>query len=582
MAAKGGLAYQTDWPDAAPMKIFTVFFALTAGTALASINVETLVPESALATLYFGDFGGLFKTALDWELLDEPIDSDGTTLRMKLMEEEDLTRINDRIADIEIDRKPLDFETLLSFSRGPAAFAITGMGGDEPEILMVAQWTGPTGPTLEAIQTLERSEEDAADLVMESELYRGVKLYSEGLMQEGTRELNTPEYWAVAEGLLIESTSEDMVRNAIDRLLDADATDSLAQSETFASARAQPGGDRFVFHANMKQLGGFLEDMMLRDGNELPPNPMGITNQRIVDGLGLRNFNAFYITASTTQARWQLDYENRNEGIVSLFAYGQLKSTAWPAWMPADAIEASLGSFNLSEAWRRFLNLMDGISPSFRALYQLQLDNLRNQTGIDIEAGLIENFGDRVCSALLGFSDQKSPDGSPVEKRIIAIEVLDTDRMERTLKALVDALSRGTDAIQESEIEGEIIYSIHPTLQNQGIPPIAFAFQGSFLYVATGDSDSLARVFRANRSADPSPLPSVEPAKWNLRNVTAVGHTNLERLKGAIVDFFSDSANADGLNLMALLEHLPSTNLLSVSTSSETAISGIIEWEKQE
>jgi len=482
------------------MKIQMTALALVAVAAAtrASQPLERFLPESTLAVVSADDVPRLVNDLRDGELGAMLVQDDGP-----IASEEPFTLPDGEILELP-DGEALSFANLDRLLSGRLAAAIVAVGEgptgeDEPELVLLADFEGDF-EAMKFLQTLDRGE-NAEDLLFTEEAYGEATLVIEELANDDPGEARMTEYWALVNGVAIEATSLERLRDTVDAVLEDGAQASLADSDNYLRALDLAGANQLRAYLNLESgiqyLRGYLES-----GPGFPPNPLGVTFDSFWASLALNELDSLIaavdLEGDAIEGAVGILYGSR-EGVIKMLSYTS-EPLDYPHWIPAEARDSSVSNLDFSAALEAFEGMMIDMSPRFESILQLQLDNLREQTGVDVRESMINNLG----AELIAFSVWDSPDGAAanapeVEYTVMAVPVRDPAAFQNAIKALTEQFAGGAEVLQAREfLDFEIVT---PGVQAQDNPAFAYAFANGYLVISVGSVDLLERtLYRMGQS----------------------------------------------------------------------------------
>ncbi|MEO0793936.1 MAG: hypothetical protein AAFX93_02165 [Verrucomicrobiota bacterium] len=470
--------------------------------------LETFLPETTLLSVSIDSAPGLLET-MDSGALGKLISEEKR--EEWLSENDEPFELDDGEQYLLPGGEALSFSNIEELINGRISFSIVSLDegevDPEPNIVIMADFGGDLD-AYKFLQTIDRGEDSGAVLLLEED-YAGTTLFIEEL-DFGDEDSWAAEYWALVDGIAIETTSLELLKNTVDAVLDGSARDSLAESADFQRALDLAGEGQMRAYANLGSAVTVLQDYMKNEIGELPLNPLGVTFDSLWSSLALDTLDAAFasidVEGEYLSSSFGFLYDERR-GLLSLMAYSQ-DPIEYPHWVPEDAVKSTVAMIDFQGAWTAFEGLMNDMSPNFGALLQLQLDNFREKSGIDLRESLINNFGEHFYSFSLWEDESGDPAeddsldyGIPNESMVFAIPVRDPQAFQNSIKAMTEVFLPGMEVIQEREFLDYTIFSLNA--QAGGDSGFGYALANDYLFVGTGSIKPLERtLYRLNESDD--------------------------------------------------------------------------------
>ncbi|WP_309386380.1 hypothetical protein [Cerasicoccus frondis] len=367
-----------------------------------------------------------------------------------------------------------------------------------PRIVLLTDFAGD----IEALKFLQIYDRDVAydDVLLIEEPYAGVTLYTEEIADLPEEEW-MPEYWTLVDGIAIEATSLELLKNTVDAVIDS-RSDGLGRDPDFLRSMDIAGQSQARIYLNLKEGIGMFRDLIEDDMPTIPMNPLGVTMDSLWNSLALESLQGAFMAIDFESANFEsvlgMLYTQRR-GILELLAYSS-EPLRFPHWVPSDAIDANVSMLDFNEVFAAFEALMNDMSPNFGAMFQLQLDNFRQQTNIDLREALLTNFGTQFAS----FSELKEADEieeqSDNENLIVAIPIRDPQAFENAIKGLTETFAPGAEVLSEREFLGmKIVTPANLSLEDS---PFGYALADDHLFLAIGSVELLERTLYHLRESD--------------------------------------------------------------------------------
>ena len=481
---------------------------LTAAMAAVSLSVtaepervplSALVPRDIIGALVVEDGRKVIARVEDNLAQPGPVGDHWHALVEALEAEIEETLPAERLAEFDVDGKPATAKALLDLFGGDALIAFPAID-DAREVILLERFDGDL-ETYRAIQLRDRDGYEASELEVEAVDLGEATYYRERLPD--AEDDSYTEYWALLGDVAVETTSAELIEEVIEAhaaWLDGDGGDSLAMDRRYLDARELAGGGQLHGYFNFPL---FYELMLAQRDPEddIPTNPLQITVESLIDGLKLGRVGAVCasvdLLSEPVKLRVALAHGSRDAGLLSLFTYVPQTDPQWPGFIVPEATEATVSYIDLAALVDATLALMNQISPNFGAFYQLQFDNFRAQSGIDIDSALLGNLGQNLVTfsrPRVDIEGSDNPDASeatsvPDENVVVAVAIRDRQAFENAVIGLIDLISGGNRLLETEDFADVTIYQPRPV--DGTPPPVAFAFTTDYLFFVYGSVDTL-------------------------------------------------------------------------------------------
>jgi hypothetical protein len=226
---------------------------------------------------------------------------------------------------------------------------------------------------------------------------------------------------------------------------------TLANSEELSKLLAQTEEmDAYVF-LNAKPLSelaeaGIRKSMSVKEGEA--PNPLKPTPDAVINALGLNSLKSGFVGVRFEKDNVRVD---TNVAVDTTFGVGRLfraysHDYAMPDFVPESALSVNSSGFNLGTLLVEVRQILFAAAPSFSMIYQAQIGQMQQQSGIDFEKDFLNNFDDGlVCFSIDNPDDLKAGLGN--NQQIFALKIKDA----ATFKHSLDAILATTPLAQKME-----------------------------------------------------------------------------------------------------------------------------------
>lgn len=360
---------------------------------------------------------------------------------------------------------------------------------------LIADFSGDADALAELIHPISDVHNPQEGFVADGyeETFMGETLYVEETERpDGTVRING---WALVDGIAVLGDPLPMLKDTVARIKEPGAR-TLAENALFRRAVDTEEAHVCYGYLNLTESLALLkEDFLGGAENAFSENPqlmmLGITPEGIVDALGIELLEAFSFSMGQYNGlpgvRTGIFFKRR-EGFVKLLAYQEGKP-ALPSFVPEEVIAASISHYSLGEMWNNLEGMLGAVSPNLASMLQLQMDRLRERTGLDIRESFINNLGNTIANVTFPVSQQAQQGEESSETQVVfsetltAIPLRDPVALRLYVKTLVEQVLPGMTLFQENPYMGEVIYTLDPKLTGGATGGFAYAITDEYLLI---------------------------------------------------------------------------------------------------
>ena len=373
-------------------------------------------------------------------------------------------------------------DEILGMIKGQVAIAFTGFrateGGKQRVGAVVLADIGENGQQLrEWMSRIEQSEEFGGEMRRIESEFRGTKIVSwipkdmeneeDEEVEEGAFDVEPghPCYFVNGD-LLAFGTDPKVLEGILDRRNATDAV-GLAANATYRRVRERTGATADVaFYLNMKQVWTMI-DRAVDDEKVMP----------ILGALGLTGMDAlgFGMTMEGlgTTSRYFISTPEGPKGVMKLIA-GQNSGLVPPKFVPTDVASAITLAFDIQGLWQEARRVMDEIKPGTTEMVDQQLETLKEQHGLDLQADLIGSMGGKMTFYQYSPDPDAEPGMGPLAglsmmgRIVIALEITNAEKLNTAIETLLQ-MTGGVLPIEAREYMGVTMRVISMGPQEMGV-----------------------------------------------------------------------------------------------------------------
>ena len=337
--------------------------------------------------------------------------------------------------------KPMEFIFLAEFS------------GDEERLNELAQIQ------FERNAEMQKADNPQIEHEMVEEIFMGETLHFDETF-DGEKTYVEDGY-ALVDGILVLATPESRLREAVEAIKEG-MKNPISDFGPYKRSRERSGRGDVGVYLNLVELMPSLNTALEQSPIYNSLAFFGVTAQSLQSALSLESLEGFFLDFDMV-ADGILGYHgilySEKSGLLSLLEYveGELPEARY---VPDNVLNSAIMSFDLSAMYRSLEEILGNASPQVINLMDIQMQTIQANTGVDLRAGILENFGTQIVS----FSVLKEEVSNVMEllqpQQVIVIDLKDAEAFSQALNALIDSAQGLRPSIDESVFEGETIYSI--------------------------------------------------------------------------------------------------------------------------
>jgi hypothetical protein len=294
--------------------------------------------------------------------------------------------------------------------------------------------------------------------------------------------------WAFMDKMIVFASSEKALAGAVD--LAKKGGPSLAKAPRFAPIAEKSKNGNFTFFVDLHAtIGAMVKKFVALQGNavqEGAPNPA-----TVLAALGVDKFDSVSLLGDfkggAVTAELGVNYHDK-PGLMSLMAVDGPGTV--PDFLPPYATSGAYGTFVLERMMTAAEQVLKEAYPPFSAAMAVQLDEVKQKTGVDIKKDLLANLGPDMWSvtgelATPGKLSEKKGDDEDedlaTEPQVFGLRVKDKKAFQLALKSLLNYVAPDQALFEDREYRGNTIRSM------KGLPmPVSYVLTDDWLIVNLG------------------------------------------------------------------------------------------------
>lgn len=358
---------------------------------------------------------------------------------------------------------------------------------ERPELVIMAEYAGDAEQLAELMQVqfernalAQKEINPAVEHVMIEESFMGETLHLDETFDG--EQTYIEDGYALVDGIFILATPETRLRSAVESIK-ADPESPLVNTITYQRAREEGGRGDLSVYLNLASFLPPLNEALMEQAMAGGAAMFGLSGKSLDAALSLESMQALFFDVDLVEAGLSahsgLLYREK-AGLLSLMAYkdGPLPQAGY---VPADIYSSSVSTIDFGSMLRQLEALLAGASPTLSPMLDMQLQNLRSQTGVDLRSSILENLGNSMVSVAVLPDDQRGVAALVQPEQVIVVGVRDTAALSGAIEALIDLVPGARDLIEVQRFAGQTIH----TIRGRPDPNMPDVQAGDLSYVVT-------------------------------------------------------------------------------------------------
>jgi hypothetical protein len=274
--------------------------------------------------------------------------------------------------------------------------------------------------------------------------------------------------WAIVDGVAIVAEPKSYLQSLVGALKGKSSATPLAESPGFTKMRGKVQVQDLLVHMDSSAFVPAIEEAIRTSlDNPEEPNPMGLQSGPVISALALDTIESIFLSTTLLDRATHVDMGllyGADRGVVKLLAIdpGPVKM---PAFLPNDAVEASVGHFSFPRMWATLKEMLVAMNPALSGMMEAQLAQLSTTYGVDVEKGIFGSMGNEIFTAkYLRPSEEpgQAPSFGAVDE-LTGIAITDRQSMEialEALKSMIGIFSGGVEMFDSTDYLGHTIFTI--------------------------------------------------------------------------------------------------------------------------
>lgn len=365
----------------------------------------------------------------------------------------------------------LDVDELSELFPGSAGLVVYNIqdlvleDAEQPDIAIVADFAGTRERLIELMQIqFERNAKAQKEVnpAMEHELieetFMGETLYFDEAFDG--EETYIEDGYALVDGIFILAAPEERLRSLVE-VIKLGTDDPIQRHAAYRRAYEESGPFDMLFYLNFESflpaMNKAMMDVVMEGGLAM----FGVTGKSLDSALSLDAMEAFSVSCKvnedTINMHSSLIYREKT-GLLNLFTYGE-GALPLASYVPKGVLSSTVALYDLSEMFAQVEAILGKASPSTPALINIQLQQIKTKTGVDLRTAVLENFGTELVSYSMLPDGLSGEEALAQNEQVYVFEIKDSAALSRALESMKDMLPGSRAAIKTREFEGETIHS---------------------------------------------------------------------------------------------------------------------------
>lgn len=384
---------------------------------------------------------------------------------------------------------------------------------ERPELVIMAEFSGDAArlDTLMQVQfernaAKQKEANPAVEHIMIEETFMGETLHFDETFDGETTYIE--DGYALVDGILILATPESRLRSAVEAVKIGPES-PLVETIAYQRSREEGGRGDLSFYLNLESVLPPLNEALLEQAMANGAAMFGLSAQSLNAALALESMQGLFIDFDLVETGLSshsgIIYREK-VGLLSLLTYrdGPLPQADY---VPEDIFSTSISTMDFGAMLAQLETLLGGASPTLPPLIDMQLQNVRSQTGVDLRSSILENFADSVVSLAALPDDPRGSAALYQPEQIFIVGVRDAATLSGAMEALIDLVPGARDQIEVQRFAGQTIHTIrgrpNPNMPEVQANDVSYVVTRSQFIFNTGDASLLKEVLTRMESGEP-------------------------------------------------------------------------------
>jgi hypothetical protein len=276
--------------------------------------------------------------------------------------------------------------------------------------------------------------------------------------------------YALIDGIFVFADPESRLRSLVETIKDGPES-PLSENAAYIRSRERGGrGDASVY-VNLEEIMPPLNKALLEFSMEGGAAMFGVSANSLDAALSLESMQALFVDVDLIEEGLSthsgIIYREK-AGLMGLFTYnnGPLPEARY---IPESIFSTSITTFDVSAMVAKLEQFLGAASPTLPPLIEMQMQNVRTQTGIDLRESILQNFGGGLVTLATLPAAQRDDPTFIQPEQVILLELRNPEALSGAVEALIDMAPGVRELIEVQEFAGERIHTIK-TIEDPMMP----------------------------------------------------------------------------------------------------------------
>lgn len=337
---------------------------------------------------------------------------------------------------------------------------------DRPSVGFMAEFSGDGERIKEVMKKLHEKDlevrkEDNPDFENKliEETFMGETLYLDEIFDG--EETYIENGYALVDGIFVFADPESRLRSMVETIKD-EPESALSDNESYMRSRERGGRGDISLFLNLEEIMPPLNKALLDTSMEGGAAMFGLSAKSLDAALSLESMQALFLDVDLIEeglsSHSGIIYREK-AGLMSLLTY-QDGALPEARYVPMSIFSTSITTFDVGAMVAQLEQLLGAASPTLPPLIEMQMQNVRTQTGVDMRESILQNFG----GGLVTLSTLPAPELDGLAfiepEQVFLLELRNPEALSSAIEALIDMAPGARELIEVQEFAGETIHTI--------------------------------------------------------------------------------------------------------------------------
>ena len=363
--------------------------------------------------------------------------------------------------------------------------------------------------------------------------------------------------YALVDGVFIFADPESRLRSMVE-MIKVGPEAPLSENAAYMRSRERGGRGDLSFYLNMEEIMPPLNKALLEQSMEGGAAMFGLSAKSLDAALSLESMLALFVDVDLIEeglsSHSGVVYREK-AGLLSLLTYedGPLPEARY---VPSSVFSTSITTFDVGATLAQLEQLFGAASPTLPPLIEMQMQNVRTQSGIDLRESVLQNFGGGLVSlSTLPIADRSGDDMQIMQsEQIFLLELRNAEALSGAMEALIDMVPGARERIKVQEFAGETIHTFKAdqdlSMSEASGENVSYVITRTHFIMNIGGLGLLQEVLSRIESGEAGFWQSAEADKYfegiSLAGAVSRSYVDLEQMAVPILKTFADAMALSG------------------------------------